>query len=155
MQQVRGVFSMMPTRTPEDWAVVARRTAAVPRALAGYCESLALGAERGLFAAPRQVSTVGGQLGDGLAAGGGAGWYAEFAAGAQVPAALRADLDSAVAAAAGAVAGLRSWLSADYLPRADGTPDGMGEERYLRSARLWTGADLHLAEIGRGGAAGV
>jgi uncharacterized protein (DUF885 family) len=35
LQQVRGVFSMMPTVTPEDWAVVARRMAAVPQALAG------------------------------------------------------------------------------------------------------------------------
>jgi uncharacterized protein (DUF885 family) len=151
MQQVRGVFSMMPTRTPDDWGVVARRMAAVPRALAGYRESLALGSQQGLFAAPRQVSTVVGQLAEWLSAGGGAGWHAEFAAGAQVPAALRADLDSAAAGAAGAVAGLRSWMSADYLPQAAGTPDGMGRERYLRSARLWTGADLDLAEASEWG----
>jgi uncharacterized protein (DUF885 family) len=151
LQQVRGVFSMMPTQTAEDWAVVARRMAAVPRALAGYRESLALGAQQGLFAAPRQVSTVVGQLGEWLAAGGGTGWYAEFAAGATVPAALRADLDAAAAGAAGAVAGLRDWMSGDYLPQTAGTPDGMGEERYLRSARLWTGADLDLAEVGEWG----
>jgi uncharacterized protein (DUF885 family) len=119
----------------------------VPAALAGYRESLALGAGRGLFAAPRQVSTVADQLGQWLAAGAGAGWYADFAAGADVPAALRADLDTAAAGAAAAVAGLRDWMSAEYLRQAAGTPDGMGEERYLRSARLWTGADLDLAEI--------
>jgi uncharacterized protein (DUF885 family) len=147
LQRVRSVFTMMPTQTDGDWAVVARRMGAVPGALAGYRESLALGAQRGLFAAPRQVSTVAGQLGQWLAAGSGAGWYAEFAVGADVPVALRADLDTAAAGAAAAVAELRDWMNADYLPRAAGTPDGMGEERYLRSARLWTGADLDLAEI--------
>ncbi|HEY3979997.1 MAG TPA: DUF885 domain-containing protein [Streptosporangiaceae bacterium] len=151
LQQVRSIFTLMPARTDGDWAVVARRMGAVPQALAGYAESLAAGADRGLFAAPRQVDTVAGQLGEWLAAGTGAGWYAEFAAGADVPAALRADLDSAAAGAAAAVARLRDWMTADYLPRAAGTPDGMGEERYLRSARLWTGADLDLAETGEWG----
>jgi uncharacterized protein (DUF885 family) len=147
MQHVRSIFTMMPTQTPDHWAVVARRMGAVPGALAGYRESLALGAQRGLLAAPRQVSTAVGQLGEWLAAGAGAGWFAEFAAGAEVPAAIRADLDTAAAGAAAAVAELRDWMNADYLPRTAGTPDGMGEERYLRSARLWTGADLDLAEI--------
>ncbi|HMG62520.1 MAG TPA: DUF885 domain-containing protein, partial [Streptosporangiaceae bacterium] len=148
LQRVRDIFTLMPADTDSDWAVVARRMGAVPAALAGYRESLALGAERGLFAAPRQVSTVAGQLGQWLEAGAGTGWYAEFAAGADVPAALRADLDTAAAGAAAAVAQLRDWMTADYLPRAAGTPDGMGEERYLRSARVWTGAELDLAEIG-------
>ena len=148
LQRVRDIFTLMPADTDSDWAVVARRMGAVPAALAGYRESLTLGAERGLFAAPRQVSTVAGQLGQWLEAGAGTGWYAEFAAGADVPAALRADLDTAAAGAAAAVAQLRDWMTADYLPRAAGTPDGMGEERYLRSARVWTGAELDLAEIG-------
>jgi uncharacterized protein (DUF885 family) len=147
LQQVRSIFTLMPADTDGDWGVMARRMGAVPAALAGYRESLALGAERGLFAAPRQVETVAGQLGEWLAAGAGAGWFAEFAAGAEVPAALRADLDTAAAGAAAAAARLRDWMTEDYLPRAAGTPDGMGEERYLRSARLWTGAELDLAEI--------
>ena len=147
LQRVRSIFTLMPAETDGDWAVVARRMGAVPAALAGYRESLALGAERGLFAAPRQVSTVAGQLGQWLDTGAGTSWYAEFAAGADVPAALRADLDTAAAGAAAAVAQLRDWMTADYLPQAAGTPDGMGEERYLRSARVWTGAQLDLAEI--------
>ena len=147
LQRVRSIFTLMPAETDGDWAVVARRMGAVPAALAGYRESLALGAERGLFAAPRQVSTVAGQLGQWLDTGAGTSWYAEFAAGADVPAALRADLDTAAAGAAAAVAQLRDWMTADYLPQAAGTPDGMGEERYLRSARVWTGAQLDLAEV--------
>jgi uncharacterized protein (DUF885 family) len=145
LQGVRNVFTIMPAATAGDWAVIARRMGAVPQALAGYRESLAEGARQGLLAAPRQVQTVTGQISDWLAAAGGAGWFAEFTTGADVPAALRADLDDAAAEAAGSAADLRDWLTAEYLPRADGTPDGMGEERYLRSARRWTGARLDLA----------
>jgi uncharacterized protein (DUF885 family) len=147
VQQVRSVFLLMPTATADDWAVIARRMGQIPQALAGYRESLAQGSRLGLFAAPLQVRTVAGQLGEWLAAGGGSGWFAEFAAAADVPAAVRADLDAAAAAASSAVAGLRDWLTADYLPRTEGTPDGWGEERYLRSARLWTGANLDLREL--------
>jgi uncharacterized protein (DUF885 family) len=147
LQQVRSVFLLMPAASAGDWDVIARRMARIPQALAGHRESLAAGAQRGLLAAPLQVRTVTGQLGDWLAAGDGAGWFAEFAASAQVPGALRADLDAAAASAATAVAELRDWMRADYLPRTAGTPDGVGEERYLRSSRQFTGACLDLAEV--------
>jgi len=146
VQQVRGIFPIMPADTDEDWAVIARRMARVPQALAGYRASLAAGASRGLLAAPRQVRTVAAQLAEWAAAAGGRGWFADFAAGASVPPALRADLDQAAATAASATDGLRSWLTDEYLPRAAGTPDGVGAERYRAGARRWTGADLDPAE---------
>ena len=79
-------------------------------------------------------------------AGDGRGWFAQFAAGADVPQALRADLDRAAAAAIAAITELRDWLAADYLPRTDGQPDGVGAERYRVCARSYTGADLDLAD---------
>jgi uncharacterized protein (DUF885 family) len=109
--------------------------ARVPQALAGYRASLASGARCSLLAAPRQVRTVAGQLQEWTAAAGGRGWFADLAAAADVPPALRADLDEAAAAGAAAVDELRRWLTADYLPQADGTPDAVGEERYRASAR--------------------
>ena len=147
-QQVRGIFLLMPAATSDDWAVIGRRIGEVPAALAGYRASLTEGAARGLFAAPRQVQTVAGQFDAWLTTGNGAGWFADFAAGApdDISAALRADLDRASAAADAAVAALRDWLLADYLPGAAGTPDGVGEERYLAGARRWNGARLDLAE---------
>jgi uncharacterized protein (DUF885 family) len=145
-QQVRGAFLLMPTATADDWAVIGRRMAAVPPALAGHRESLAEGARRGLYAAPRQVQTVAGQLADWQSGGGGQGWFGGFAAGADVPTALRADLDRASASADAAVASLREWLVADYLPATEGTPDGVGAERYQAGARRWLGANLDLAE---------
>ncbi len=141
-QGVRGAFLLMPTATPDDWAVIARRIGCVPGALGGYRESLAEGARRGLFAAPRQVHTVTGQFADWLATGDGRGWFGDFAAGAPAdgPAALRADLEAVSASADAAVAELRDWLLSDYLPAAAGTPDGVGEERYLaRRAALERG----------------
>jgi uncharacterized protein (DUF885 family) len=146
-QQVRSTFLQMPAATTEDWAVIARRIAAVPAALAGHREALAEGASRGLYAAPRQAENVAGQLADWGASGNGKGWFSGFAAPANGTApALRADLDRACAAADESVNGLREWLLADYLPGAAGTPDGVGADRYRLSARRWNGANLDLDE---------
>jgi uncharacterized protein (DUF885 family) len=141
-EQIRGVFLIMPAATEADWDVIARRMARVSQALPGYRASLEEGARRGLLAAPRQVRTVADQLAEWAATADGRGWFADFTAAADVPVALRADLDSAAADAQSSVADLRRWLMADYLPRAEGTPDGVGAERYRISARQWNGADL-------------
>ncbi|MCZ2811434.1 DUF885 domain-containing protein [Modestobacter sp. VKM Ac-2979] len=133
---IRQVFSMMPTRTPEDWAVLARRLARVPAAYRGYRESLTAGAAQGLFAAPRQVHTVVGQLDEWLA---GPYFAGLVAAG---PDEVRAELDAAAAAADAAVAAVRDFLRDEYAPQAEGTPDAVGRERYARFARSWNGSDL-------------
>ncbi len=147
-QQVRGIFLLMPVATTDDWAVIARRLARVPEAVAGYRVSLAEGASRGLYAAPRQAEAVAGQLRDWLATGDGRGWFSDFVTGglSEFPASLQSDLSAAAAAADASVAALRDWLVAEYLPGAAGTPDGVGEERYLAGARRWNGTRLDLAE---------
>jgi hypothetical protein len=126
----------MPAQTEEDWAVIARRMARVPEAYRGYRESLEEGARRGLFAAPRQVSTVVGQLGEWLAGP----YFAGFVAAG--PEALRGELDAAARAAD--ERGRRDpRLPARHLPpQAEGTPDAVGRERYALAARRWTGSDL-------------
>ncbi|MCZ2806208.1 DUF885 domain-containing protein [Modestobacter sp. VKM Ac-2983] len=136
VHSIRQVFSMMPTRTPEDWAVLARRLARVPAAYRGYCESLIAGAAQGLFAAPRQVHTVVGQLDEWLAGPYFAGLVAPG------PDEVRAELDAAAAAADAAVATVRDFLRDTYAPQAAGTPDAVGRERYARFARSWNGSDL-------------
>ena len=136
VHSVRQVFSMMPLASTEDWAVLGRRMARVPEAYRGYLEALTEGASRGLFAAPRQVETVVGQLGEWLSGPYFAGLVADG------PAELRTELDAAAAAADGAVADVRDFLSEVYLPQAQGTPDAVGRERYARFARRWNGSDL-------------
>ncbi|MBV6699924.1 DUF885 domain-containing protein [Kitasatospora aureofaciens] len=145
LHKVRGIFTMMPTDTDENWAAVAGRLGNLPGALDGYRATLAEGITRGLLCAPRQASAVIGQLAAWTGQdGGGAGWFTEFVAAG--PDRLRPELDAAAERATTAVAAFRDWLRDTYLPAADGTPDAVGRERYLRSARWANGADLDPAE---------
>ncbi|MFE2075390.1 DUF885 domain-containing protein [Streptomyces misionensis] len=150
VDQVRTIFSFMPTTTDEDWAAVAGRLRNLPGALDGYRATLTEGVSRGLLAAPRQVTGVIGQLSDwtgeaaGPRAGGDAGWFAAFVS--DGPDRLRPDLDAAAGKATAAVAEFRDWLRDTYLPAAADTPDAVGRERYLRAARHNTGAELDLDE---------
>jgi uncharacterized protein (DUF885 family) len=133
---IRQVFSLMPAAGEDDWAVIGRRLARVPEAYRGYRAALEEGARRGLFVAPRQVSTVVGQLGEWLDGP----YFAGFVA--SGPDALRGELDAAARAADGAVAEIRDFLRDTYLPKAQGTPDAVGRERYALAARRWNGSDL-------------
>ncbi|MEV0576903.1 DUF885 domain-containing protein [Streptomyces sp. NPDC050392] len=145
VDQVRAIFTLMPTTTDEDWAAVAGRLRNLPGALDGYRATLTEGMRRGLLAAPRQAAGVIGQLSDwtgGQQAG--AGWFADFAA--KGTDRLRPGLDAAARSATGAVSEFRDWLRDTYLPAAAGTPDAVGRERYLHAARHNTGAELDLDE---------
>ena len=133
---VRQVFMMMPAATDADWAVIARRMARVPEAFAGFRATLEEGARRGLFAAPRQVTTLVAQLDEWLAGP----YFASFVAGG--PDALRAELADGARSADSAVAAIRDFLRDDYAPQAEGTPDAVGRERYAVAVRRWTGSDL-------------
>ncbi|WP_254667831.1 DUF885 domain-containing protein [Streptomyces griseus] len=146
-QRVQDIFQLMPTRTADDWTAVARRMGLVPRMLDGFRESLTQGLEKRTFvAAPRQIRVIADQLDVWSRDCDGRGWYAGFCEGADVPPALRAELDAAARDAAAALAGLRDWLRADHLPATEGRPDGVGADRYRTWARFWTGASLDLRE---------
>jgi uncharacterized protein (DUF885 family) len=136
VHSVRQVFLMMPAATEQDWAVIARRMARVPEACRGYRATLEEGSRRGLLVAPRQVATVVGQLDEWLAGP----FFASFVAAG--PGAVRAELDDAARAADEAVAAMRDFLRDEYAPRAEGTPDAVGRERYAVAVRRWTGSDL-------------
>ncbi len=146
VHSVRGVLTVMPSETEEDWAAVARRLRAMPQALQGYRASLAAGAERKLPAGPRQVATVIGQLTEwtGDAEEGGESWFVSFAG--QGPDGLRAELSAAAADATGAVRELREWLEKVYAPAVEGATETVGRERYALWSRYWNGTDLDLDE---------
>ncbi|MGV9573975.1 DUF885 domain-containing protein [Streptomyces nigra] len=141
---VREIFTVTPSETDEDWAAIAERLRAVPTAYAGYRESLELGLERKLYAAPRPTATFVGQLTEWAGPDGGRGWFEDFAAGG--PEALRAELDEAARAATAAVAGLRDWMRDVYTPAIEGAPNTVGRERYARWVRYFNGIDLDLDE---------
>jgi uncharacterized protein (DUF885 family) len=140
--RVRGTFLDMPAVTADDWAVIARRMARVALAFAQYRASLEDGASRGLLAGPRVVRTAAAQMREWTEAADGHGWFADFAAAANVPPSLRAELDRAATSANEATAELARWLGDVYLARVQEAPDGVGEDRYRVCARRWTGANL-------------
>lgn len=141
---VRDIFSVTPQETEEDWAALAERLRAVPAAYEGYRASLALGLERGLFAAPRPTATFVEQLTEWADTGEGRGWFEDFAAAG--PEALRAELDDAARAATASVASLRDWMRDVYAPAVADAPNTVGRERYARGARYFNGTDLDLDE---------
>ncbi|QER86403.1 DUF885 domain-containing protein [Streptomyces tendae] len=141
---VREVFTVTPAETEEDWRAIAERLRAVPASLAGYRESLELGLERKLYAAPRPTGTFVGQLGEWADTGRGRGWFEDFAAAG--PDALRAELEEGARAATAAVVELRDWLRDVYAPAIEGAPNTVGRERYARWSRYYNGTDLDLDE---------
>ncbi|MBW0101103.1 DUF885 domain-containing protein [Pseudonocardia sp. KRD291] len=150
VQGIRLAFTLMPVATEQDWANVAGRMSRVPQAMREYRDSLAEGDRRGLHAAPRQVRRVAEQIDAWVGDAGGRGWFSGFADtadSASVGDAVRADLDSAAPRATEALAELAQWLRTEYLPRTEGTPDGVGAERYRLATRYWNGADIDVDEV--------
>ncbi|MFI8091618.1 DUF885 domain-containing protein [Streptomyces sp. NPDC086080] len=141
---VREVFTVTPAETEADWSAIAGRLRAVPAALAGYRESLALGLERKLYAAPRPTETFVGQLTEWTDTGEGRGWFEDFASAG--PDTLRAELDEGARAATAAVVELRDWMRDVYAPAVEGAPNTVGRERYARWSRYYNGTDLDLDE---------
>ncbi|MDT0486681.1 MULTISPECIES: DUF885 domain-containing protein [Streptomyces] len=142
---IREVFSVTPTETEEDWAAIAERLRSVPTAYAGYRESLALGLERKLYAAPRPTATFVEQLTEWADTdGNGRGWFEDFVSAG--PEALRAELDEAARAATASVVELRDWMREVYAPTIEGASNTVGRERYARWARYFNGTDLDLDE---------
>ncbi|MFD8687601.1 DUF885 domain-containing protein [Streptomyces sp. NPDC059651] len=140
---IREVFTVTPTETDEDWAAVVERLKAVPAALSGYRESLALGLERKLYGGPRATATFIGQL-DEWTGDGTTGFFQDFAA--PGPDALRTELVAAAAQATRALEELRDWMREVYAPAVEGAPDTVGRERYARWSRYFNGTDLDLDE---------
>jgi uncharacterized protein (DUF885 family) len=147
-QDLKQVFEVMPTATPEQLEVLATRMEALPVAYAQYRSGLDSGVARGEMAALRQVTTVVEQL-------------TVWSGGREVPAffpdlvarvggragdALRQRLEAGAQVATLALEDFRDYLARDYAPKSEGTPDAVGPERYAAFARLFNGIDLDLAD---------
>ena len=146
-QDVRQVYDLMPTESSEDWAVIAKRLAAIPQALRGYTATLREGISRGVVPARRQVTEVATQISRYTADD---GFFAEFVADAapregQLPASLARDLSDASAAARVAYDELRSFLVND-LASAASESDAVGRDLYALHSRRFLGATIDLDE---------
>jgi uncharacterized protein (DUF885 family) len=148
VQTIRDIFDLTPTRTVENWATIATRLGAVPKAVHGYMASLRLAASRGEVRARRQVETCVRHCADNV---GPDGFFALFARGAapagggELPASVRADLEHNAVLAADAYDELAAFLREELLPQAP-TRDAMGRERYALFSRAFLGARIDLEE---------
>ncbi|PPK97707.1 uncharacterized protein (DUF885 family) [Kineococcus xinjiangensis] len=147
VQELRMVFDLLPTDTPEQWEEVARRLADVPAAVTGYVESLRTAAAAGRVAARRQVVDCAAEA---AAYGRPGGFFDAFAAAAAptagtLPDATRERLRTSARAAAGAYADLARTLQEELLPRAP-EADAAGADRYRLWSRYFLGAQVDLAE---------
>ncbi|GAA1527554.1 uncharacterized protein (DUF885 family) [Microbacterium ginsengiterrae] len=146
-QDVRQVYDLMPTSTVDDWAVIARRLAAIPDALRGYTATLREGIDEGVVPARRQVQEVAGQIVRYTADD---GFFASFVAGAApdeggLPASLARDLADSAAAARVAYDQLRDFLTGSLAPAASEV-DAVGRDLYALHSRRFLGAKIDLDE---------
>jgi uncharacterized protein (DUF885 family) len=146
LQAFRSSFDLMPTATAEDWAVIARRLAAVPAALDGYAAGLEAAAAGGRSSAARQVR-LGAQIARRWAGTPDRpGFFAELVTAAPAGSAgLARDLERAAQQTSGALLGFADRIEQHLLPSAPGA-DGVGRERYALSSRFHAGIDLDLEE---------
>jgi uncharacterized protein (DUF885 family) len=147
LQGLRGIFDLMPTATSAQWSTIAHRMHATGAAMHGYITSLRLSASRGDVPAQRQVTACIAQCDKNL---GPTGFFATLAGragadGAELPDAVRRDLDRGVDAAQAAYLALREFLSQELLAQSPST-DSVGIDKYQVFSRMFLGASVDLAE---------
>lgn len=146
-QDIRAVFDLMPTDTPEDWSVISARLGALPAAIEGYVATLREGAARGVVPARRQVVEVAAQI---ARYTDDSGFFAEFTAEAapadgQLPASLARDLADRAGAARVAYDTLATYLTSELAPVAE-EKDAVGRDLYALHSRRFLGAEIDLDE---------
>ncbi|AXT83845.1 DUF885 domain-containing protein [Aeromicrobium sp. A1-2] len=141
-QDLRDIFDLMDTETEDDWSHVARRMHNLPDAMAGYLDSLRIGIAAKNTPALRQVREVAAQA---RKQAGADSFFTALAARADVPPALRTDLESGAQAASEAYAVLADFLERELAPRAP-VADGVGREHYAIASRHFVGAEIDLDE---------
>ena len=136
---VRQVFEMMDSTTPEGLDLIMARLHEVPRAFDSWRGSLRDLNRDGMVAARRQVLSVAEQVGAHGTSG-----YQAFASKINAGAA-QSKLDKAINVASESATSLATWLNDEYAPLSS-TTDAYGEERYAPWARYYTGAELNLRD---------
>lgn len=142
-QEVRDVFDLMATDTPEQWASIIARLQAVPAALDQHVESLRFSAGHGVFAAKRQVRGVAAQCVD--QASEDSPFKVLIDGASEQDASVQADLATAVEVAKAAFGEFAETLTSEFLPIAP-EADAVGVDRYQVESRLFLGSTIDLAE---------
>lgn len=146
-QGIRDIFDLSPTATEQDWVNLAGRSRAVKTAIDGYIETLREGIKASDTPARRQVEWV---IEESARLAASDGFFQKFAAEAkageaELPAALKSDLERAAQSAADAYGHLNRFLREELLPAAS-SEDAIGRERYALLSQSFVGAKLDLDE---------
>ncbi|MFC5281349.1 DUF885 domain-containing protein [Arcanobacterium canis] len=143
IQSTAEIFDLMNHETDEDWAMIARRLAAVPDALAGYQDALAHRAAHGAPTAAYQIELA---IKETAQKASEQSQFVELAQrGASASPINAQPLKEGADAARAAYARLSDFLAKEIAPH--GTEkDAFGYERYERRIRTSTGARLDLDE---------
>jgi len=146
VQELRQVFDLMPTATPEDWETIAKRLGTVGTALDGVRASLLAAADAGNTVALRQVTKVAEQAETWAGLGGERGFFDTLVSGAEgVSGTLLTELKHGARSAQEAYAELAGFLRAELAPKAR-VKDAVGEDAYRLWSRYFVGADLDPRE---------
>lgn len=152
LQAMRDIFDLTKTDTPEHWANIAARLAAMPTAITSYIDGLRHAASLGVVPAALQVSEGVKQAAE--LADVSTSFFPAFVTGeaaesaiaeASDAAALRAALDAGAAATCAAYGALATYLANELAPQAP-AEDAVGRERYQRFSRYFLGATVDLDE---------
>jgi len=136
-QELREIFDLMPTATPDDWSHIAERMHNLPAAMAQYQESLRAGIAAGNVPAIRQVEENITAASKHLAAD---GFFRAFAASGESP-----RLESGAEAATKAYADFVTFLKEELAPHAP-EKDAVGREIYELASSSFLGAVIDLDE---------
>jgi uncharacterized protein (DUF885 family) len=146
-QELRDIFDLMPTDTVDDWSHVATRMHNLPKAMAGYIESLRAGIAAGNAPAIRQVTEVMAQAKKQVAS---TGFFFQLAENArpgegELPESVARDLASGARASAEAYSALADFLGDELAAHAP-EKDAVGREHYALASRGFLGATVDLDE---------
>ena len=149
VQEVREIFEIMSTESPEQWENIAARLRKVPSALTGIRTSLTKAAAEGQVSALRQVSKVAEQVSNWAGQKNGQSFFDTLIAKArrvpQVSDLLQAELADAAKIAAQGCIEFSTFLREELAPLAP-RKDAVGAEIYQLNSRRFLGARLDLSE---------
>lgn len=143
LQEIRDVFDLMPTDSPDQRAAVVQRLAAVPTSLRSAIAGLERRLQTGPPPARRQVEQVARQADRAITS-------IEVTLGAVTDPALAADLDLARRRAGEAFEGFAAYLR-DRVLGVSVADDAVGRDRYLLALPHFLGADMAPEEAYRWG----
>lgn len=146
-QGIRDIFDLSPTATEENWSNISKRMRAVDGAVDGYIETLRKGIEAKDTPAIRQIVQATIEAEQILAAD---GFFRKFAKSAkpdngELPASLRAELNSSAEVATAGYAKLVDFLKCELL-QAGNKEDAIGRERYQLLSASFLGKKVDLDE---------